>query len=171
MKHNKNIKFYSVIISIMILFILLDQTTKILVKEFLTYGEGLAIIPNFFYLEYIHNEGAAWGMFAGNKFIILGMPLIGIVIFSYLISLGNLKTKKVYTIGLFLMIAGTIGNYLDRIILGYVIDFLSFRFGSYHFPNFNIADSCLVIGVILFATDLLILDGRRKNYNEEHYDL
>lgn len=171
MKVNKNIKFYSMIISLVILFVLLDQTTKILVSEYLTYGEGVAIIPNFFYLEYIHNEGAAWGMFAGNNFIILGMPAIGILVFIYLLSLGNLKTKKVYTIGLALMIAGTIGNYLDRIILGYVIDFLSFRFGSYHFPNFNVADSCLVIGVILFAFDLLILDGKRTQYNEEPYDL
>ena len=78
---------------------------------------------------------------------------------------------KVYSIGLILMLAGTIGNYLDRIILGYVIDFLSFRFGSYHYPTFNIADICLVVGVALFAVDLLILDDKRLKKSKEPYDL
>lgn len=171
MIHNKKIKYYSLIITMIIVLVLLDQGTKILVSEYLTYGEGLSIIPNFFYLEYIHNEGAAWGMFAGNNFIILGMPAIGIAIFAYLLSKGNFINMKVYSIGLILMLAGTIGNYLDRIILGYVIDFLSFRFGSYHYPTFNIADICLVVGVALFAVDLLILDDKRLKKSKEPYDL
>ncbi len=161
MKINNKIKNLIIIFAIIFGFALLDQVTKLIVVRTLNFNDAVSVIPNFFYLEYIHNEGAAWGMFAGNKIVILGMPPLAIVIFSFLLSRTSFNKQKFYVFGLSLMIAGTIGNYIDRLFLGYVVDFLSFRFGSYHYPNFNVADMSLVIGVAMFSIDILFLEDRR----------
>lgn len=166
-KTNLKIKYFLIVFAIVAGIIAIDQITKLLVSTYMGYLSQIEIIPNFFYLEYIHNKGAAWGMFEGNWFVILVMPLIASALFVYLLFLGNLKDKKLYVIGLSLMLAGTIGNYIDRLFLGYVVDFLSFRFGSYHYPNFNVADSSLVIGVILFAVDILFLENKKEERVEE----
>ena len=71
------------------------------------------------------------------------------------------KQKWAYTTGLSLMIGGTLGNFIDRIRLGYVVDFLQFIFGSYTFPTFNVADTALTIGVILFAFDIFFMEQKR----------
>lgn len=166
----KNKIFYlSVCLSVVVIIVFLDQLTKLLIVNNLELLENIKIIPNFFHLEYIKNYGAAWGMFAGNKFIILGVPALAIILFVYLIYFGNFKEKAVSSIGLVLMLAGTIGNYIDRVRLGYVVDFLSFRFGSYHYPNFNVADMALVVGAILLAVEILIIDTIRnkKSLNNE----
>lgn len=166
----KNKIFYlSVCLSVVVIIVFLDQLTKLLIVNNLELLENIKIIPNFFHLEYIKNYGAAWGMFAGNKFIILGVPALAIILFVCLIYFGNFKEKAVSSIGLVLMLAGTIGNYIDRVRLGYVVDFLSFRFGSYHYPNFNVADMALVVGAILLAVEILIIDTIRnkKSLNNE----
>ena len=117
---------------------------------------NVAIIPNFFYLAYSRNTGAAWSILAGNQW------LLAIISFSVGIGLGyyylkNYKTFSVYNhLGISLFVSGTWGNFIDRALFPEgVIDFLSFRFGSYMFPTFNVADSALTIGVIiLFVASL-----------------
>lgn len=162
MEFKKGLKYYLIITLIVAFLVFLDQLSKFLISHYMFLGQGIEIIPKFFFIEYIHNEGAAWGMFQGNLFVILIMPAVGLLLFGYLLHRSNYKTNILYVIGVILMIAGTIGNYIDRIRLGYVVDFLSFRFGSYHFPNFNIADSLLVIGVILFAVDILFISDKKE---------
>lgn len=117
---------------------------------------NLEIIPNFFYLFYSRNTGAAWSILAGNQW------LLAIISFSVGVGLGYFYLKKYQTfsfynhLGISLFLSGTWGNFIDRALFPEgVIDFLSFRFGSYIFPTFNVADSALTIGVIiLFATSL-----------------
>lgn len=164
---NQKVNYFIITISIVLGIIFLDQLTKKLVVDNIGYLENIKIIPKFFYLEYIQNQGAAWGMFAGNDFVILVVPAIASLLFVYLLTKGNFKNKKLYSLGLILILGGTIGNYIDRLFLGYVVDFLSFRFGSYHYPNFNVADSSLVIGVILFAIDILFIEGKKEKRSEK----
>jgi signal peptidase II len=117
---------------------------------------NVEIIPDFFYLTYSRNTGAAWSILEGNQW------LLAIISFSVGIGLGyyylkNYKTFSVYNhLGISLFLSGTWGNFIDRALFSEgVIDFLSFRFGSYMFPTFNVADSALTIGVIiLFVTSL-----------------
>jgi signal peptidase II len=117
---------------------------------------NVAIIPNFFYLFYSRNTGAAWSILAGNQW------LLAIISFGVGIGLGyyylkNYQTFSFYNhLGISLFLSGTWGNFIDRALFSEgVIDFLSFRFGSYIFPTFNVADSALTIGVIiLFAANL-----------------
>lgn len=160
---NKNQVFYILIVAAIVLMIVfLDQLTKLLIVKNISLHDNIKIIPSFFYLEYTRNSGAAFGMFDGNDFIILGIPFIAIVLFLCLLFRSDFKEKKFFTLAISFMLGGTIGNYIDRIRLGYVVDFLSFRFGSYHYPNFNVADSLLVIGAFLLFIDVLIIETLKK---------
>lgn len=167
MKNKKKLIYIIASILVVLFVVAFDQITKLVISKNMELHESIKVIPNFFYIEYVTNDGAAWGMFAGNNFVILVIPFIAIVLFLYLLSKGNFTDKKVYSFSLMIILGGTIGNYIDRIRLSHVVDFLSFRFGSYHYPNFNVADSALVIGVILLAIDLIILDRLRTKKVEE----
>lgn len=161
MKKYKNL----IIIALIVLgSILLDQLTKQLSNLYLPKGndEMITIIPSFFYLIEHHNEGAAWSLFTGNKFVLLVIPFLALGAFFYLVSKGNFINMKFYTIGLSLMIGGTFGNLIDRIFRGFVIDFLKFFIFSYDYPTFNVADMCLVVGTIMFSIDILFLETIRN---------
>jgi signal peptidase II len=108
------------------------------------------VIPDFFYFYYSRNTGAAWSILAGNQWLLAIISLVVGVIFS-LYYFKNYATFSVLNhFGISLFLSGTWGNFIDRALFPEgVIDFLSFRFGSYIFPTFNVADSALTIGVII----------------------
>lgn len=148
------------IIYLIIIFILvlLDQITKIIVMHNMSIAESITIIPNFFKFHYVTNTGAAWSKFQGQMVFFYIITTVALaVFFYYLIKEGNIANKKLYTISLLLIIAGTIGNYIDRILYQKVVDFLDFYIFGYDFPVFNVADSLLTIGVIGFAISVLFL--------------
>lgn len=132
----------------------LDQLTKFMVvKEFLLY-ETIPVVPGFFNLTYITNTGAAFGLFAGEQtmlrqvfFIAVAMAALLVMFFSYrhLHSQGRLF---VHAIGM--IAGGAVGNLIDRLRLGSVVDFLDFYVKTYHWPAFNVADSAITVGVGLF---------------------
>ena len=161
---------------IIIATLLVDITTKLLSNAFLpkqtsTLNEApLPIIKGFFYLVEHHNYGVAWSSFEHNVFIIYIVPLLAIGFFLYFFKSVDFKKKLFYSLSVSFMISGTLGNYIDRLFRGYVVDFLSFHFGSYVYPTFNIADSLLVVGVILFVVDLLFFDPKRKDIQDEALD-
>ena len=143
------------------LVVLLDQFTKyIIVTQVGT--QKIVVIEGFFNIIEAHNYGAGWSMFEGNYVLLISVALLSLVFFGYLFRKAELsKQKWVYTLGLSFMIAGTLGNLIDRIRIGYVVDFLQLIFGSYAFPTFNVADMALTVGVILFALDVLFLEQKR----------
>lgn len=163
-------------IAIIVGTLLLDITTKLLSNAFLPKQTAqineppLAVIKGFFYLVEHHNYGVAWSSFENNFVIIYMVPLLAIGLFGYFFLSVHFKEKLFYSISVSLMISGTLGNYIDRLFRGYVVDFLSFHFGSYVYPTFNIADSLLVVGVILFVVDLLFFEPKRKDTPDEALD-
>ncbi len=164
MKDKKNIIIKYIVVAIIIIIgVAADQVTKRILNSLSSLRDGIVVIKNFFILRIAHNTGVAWSKFEGNFFVLYIIPLIALAIFIFLLIKSDYKKMKLYTIGIALMIAGTIGNYIDRVSLRYVIDFLEFHFGSYQYPTFNLADSMLVIGVIFFSIDVLFLDSRRLN--------
>lgn len=129
-----------------LVWLLLDYGTKIWAA---TTEVNLTIIPNFFYLAYSRNTGAAWSLFSGQ------LPILAIISFVVGIGFGYMYLKKYPTfdryhhVAISLFLSGTWGNFIDRAFYEEgVIDFLSFHFGSYIFPTFNIADTGLTLGVI-----------------------
>lgn len=133
---------------------ILDQLVKYLVINFISYQDTITIIPKFFYLTYVKNTGGAFSILTGNAWLLLLIGLICIGVLIYYISKKE-KISSLEKIYLGLIIGGTLGNIVDRLIYGSVIDYIGLIFGSYYFPVFNIADICIVSGAILLVVDSL----------------
>jgi len=127
------------------------------------YSDSIVVIPGFFSFEVLYNTGAAWGAFSGQYWLLVAISSIaGIVMICYL-GKNYRKLNWVTKIALYFMIPGCLGNLIDRAFYeNGVIDFLKFQFGSYTFPTFNFADSCLVIGAILLVVGVLVDDAKEK---------
>lgn len=134
-----------VILSISVLIVLLDQTTKFLAVEFLRPLEQVPILPNIFHLSYVQNTGIAFGLFqnypAAWSLIITVSVLFLLIGIRFLMN-QPLSHKMAYSF----VLGGAVGNWIDRVRLHYVIDFLDFRI----WPVFNVADSFITVGVIMF---------------------
>ncbi len=139
--------------------IILDQYTKMWVNTHIPKHRFIMVIDNFFAITHIRNPGVAFGLFADGPselktYLFIGFSIIAIV--AILIFFHQTPPEnKMVRIGLILVFSGAIGNLIDRILYHEVIDFLDFFVGSYHWPAFNIADSCITIGVLLMFVDLI----------------
>ena len=148
--------------------VILDQVSKALIEVNLTTYDKITVIPNFFYISLLYNKGAAWGSMSDNTPILMLISITATLIGLYFCLKNDFTNKKVYSFALALIVGGAFGNLYDRLytVVGAqkgVIDFLEFHFGSYVFPSFNIADSALVIGVILLMVDIIFFEEKRKN--------
>lgn len=143
---------------------ILDQVTKQLVRDRFLLGERLPVIPGFFNLTYVRNTGAAWGMLSGlnNWLVVLS---IVILIFLILFRRSFLTDAVIHQLAAGLMLAGIIGNLVDRIRLGYVIDFLEFHPG-FDFPAFNVADASICTGVGLYLLSQYMTGRSRTAVSE-----
>ncbi|HHX38202.1 MAG TPA: signal peptidase II [Clostridiaceae bacterium] len=138
-----------------------DQLTKYWAVAELANQADRAVIDPVVYFSYHVNTGAAWSMFADKSwgiYVLSGISLIASVAFTYVLV--KLKDRRL-RFCVSLVLAGTIGNMIDRIWRGGVIDFISFRFGTYYFPIFNVADTLLVCGLGLAVLFLIFTDSRR----------
>ncbi|MCI6001855.1 MAG: signal peptidase II [Tenericutes bacterium] len=130
--------------------LIIDQIVKILVSNYLILGQTIKIINNFFYLTYVQNKGAAFSILIGYRYILIIIAFI----FLYYLHKCIKKQKsfnKLEIISYGLLFGGIIGNLIDRIIYGYVIDYFDFMIFNYNFPIFNLADSFIVIGCIILV--------------------
>jgi|TARA_Y100000780_G_C13506009_1_gene348023 signal peptidase II len=137
--------------------LLIDQISKILIHAKINLYESIQIIPHLLDFTYIRNEGIAFGInFAGSKVIFIVFPIL---ITFYLFSLLKDKEfdKPFYQISLLLIIGGAIGNIIDRIFRGYVIDFIDFHINNVHWYVFNLADSSVTIGLLFLLYSSIII--------------
>lgn len=135
----------------------IDQVTKFVARKYLMPKGSVTVIKGFFNFTYVENRGGAWGTLSGKYWFFIIITIIALGVLGYLFKDFNLKNNTVYSIGLCLLLAGTLGNFIDRIIFKYVTDFLDFTFFGYDFPVFNVADMCLTCGVILIIIKVLFL--------------
>lgn len=141
-------------ILITFLIIIIDQLTKFLINQNINYLKSIQIIKNFFYFTNAHNNGAAFSILSGYNLLFISITLITI----YLI---NKYIEK--NISFYILLGGIIGNLIDRLIFGYVRDFLDFRIFNYNFPIFNISDICICLGIFLIIIKTIKED---KNDNK-----
>lgn len=137
---------------ITIIIFILDQASKMLVEKYLL--NPVNIIGEFFLLEKVHNTGGAWGILNNSTWLLAMISAVALIILNEYISKEK-EFTKLSVISYGLLLAGILGNFIDRIVYNYVIDFFSFNFGSYSFPVFNIADMAIVIGIILLILDFI----------------
>ena len=147
----------SIIIAIIVF--LFDQLIKTIVNKSLYYGALKSIIPNLFYLTKVYNQGAAWSIMEGSRVFLVVISIICLV--CLFIYEGKFKTDRKVSFAFGLIYGGLIGNLIDRIRLGYVIDYLEFYIIKYEFPVFNLADTALVIGFLILI--ISIIKGSDKN--------
>lgn len=148
----------SIIIAVLILVI--DIITKLAIDSSFNLMETKAIITNFFSITKVYNYGASWSILSGyNLLLILIAIIILIILFIYQKKF-NINKRNTAAFGL--LYGGIIGNLLDRIIYGYVIDFLDFKIFNYNFPVFNFADICIVLGIFLLAIAIF----KKEDLNE-----
>ena len=136
----------------------LDQLTKWLVRENISYGAEYSVIPGFFSLVHASNTGAAFSLFTGNNFFFVGLAIAALAVILFLLVRDSRARKaehrlnQLTKISFGLLASGILGNLTDRILRGAVTDFLHFYVNEYAWPSFNVADSCICI-----AAGLLIV--------------
>ncbi|MEG1351051.1 MAG: signal peptidase II [Bacilli bacterium] len=148
------------IISLVVL--ILDQIIKYYILSSTLIIKAVTIIPDFFSLRFVKNYGAAWGIFQDKTFfltIISGLTLI--LINKYLLN--EKRFNKISIISYGLLIGGILGNFFDRIVHGFVIDYLDFTIFKYDFPVFNLADMAIVIGIILMFVEVVRIEINENN--------
>lgn len=125
-----------------------DRFTKIFFSKLLTLGESLPVIHHVLHMTLVHNTGIAFGLFKNQGIVFIIIPIIAIILLIFNIYYyrnNNEELSRVYIIAFSLILGGAIGNLIDRIYLGYVVDFIDFRI----WPVFNIADSAITIGAVI----------------------
>ena len=138
--------------------VLLDQATKVIIRQNLILGESCPVIAGYFNLTYLRNTGAVWGMFQyQNEWLILLSFLVLLLIAIFYRWL--VDQRGVHRMAMGLMIGGIIGNLIDRVKLGWVTDFLDFHWQASHWPSFNIADSAICVGVVIYLASSLWLSS------------
>jgi signal peptidase II len=147
--------------------LVLDLATKIAIDANLSYADKIPVIPGFFYLTHVRNTGAAFGLFSDAPqvyrmvfFISVSLIAVGIIIAFYRkLSPGD----RLAALALGLILGGAVGNLIDRIFRQEVVDFLHFRlWRGYSWPDFNVADSAIVVGVGLLMLELLASEGEQR---------
>ena len=147
------------------LVVALDQMTKFLVISQMALYESIPVIDGFFHLTRAHNPGGAFSFFAGQselvrKFVFLGMTAVAIVAILYL-YFQTPRRQPFLAAALALIFGGAVGNFIDRVRFGYVVDFLDVFIGRYHWPIFNMADSAITVGLTFYAGCLLLAPKSR----------
>lgn len=148
-------------VGIILFIILLDQITKLYIYNTMELGESIKVIDGIFYITFHLNNGAAWGIFSGSQLFLIAITVVVVgFILHFLYKTPDLE--KFANLGLCLYVAGAIGNLIDRVRMGAVIDFLDviFPYFDYDFPIFNVADMSLVIG---FGLIFISIVREKKN--------
>ncbi len=150
---------YWVLLIFCIGILLLDQWTKSMVVQKLPLYQRVEVIHGFFDLTHVRNTGGAFGIFGGEKgglgsilFVVISLVAIGAIVFLFF----RIKeSEKTLAVAFSFILSGAVGNLIDRLRYGEVVDFLDFHLWGYHWPAFNVADSAICIGIGLMALELL----------------
>ena len=159
---------YRILIIVSLITIVLDQATKLYIARTLPLHSMITVIENFFTITYLRNKGAAFGMLATSPwrlpfFIIVSLVAV-VVIFVVIKKLRD--DQKLAAYALSLIFAGALGNLIDRIRFGEVIDFIYVHWYDHYWPAFNVADSAICVGVFLLALDMIREERRMKRQQQ-----
>lgn len=149
------------IYSMTALFLIFDQIIKLFIKTKMNLLDQIKVIPNFFFIFYIENKGAAFSILEGQRIFLILISFIILFIIDRYITKENIKDKHLI-VYYGMIIAGILGNLIDRLLYDGVIDYLAFKIFGYDFPVFNLADICIVVGVILLIIREFII-WRKSN--------
>ena len=148
---------YSFQLAVAGLIVIADQITKLLIRREFELYDTAAVIPNLFSLTRIHNTGAAFGLLDGVdlpfKTGLLALVSVGALVGLVMFAVSLPEIHRLARVGVALVVGGAAGNLIDRVWLGYVVDFVDVYWGTWHFWAFNVADSAITVGMALIILD------------------
>jgi len=156
-------KRYQLLAGITALVLILDQASKIFIDRTMALHSSITVIQNFFNISYVRNKGAAFGILATSSYRLPFFILVSVVaVVVICFAIRKMRPDQTLAIAsLSLIFSGALGNLIDRIRLGEVIDFLDAHWFEHHWPAFNIADSAICVGVFLLAVDMFLEEKRK----------
>ena len=153
-------------IFVVLIALLIDIFTKLAAVKILMPINSVEIIKNILNFTYVENKGIAFGMFAGRRFLFIIMSLVILVMVLLVIFKTPKEARSIFLkVGGALVVSGAVGNLIDRVFKGYVVDFIELRFID--FPVFNVADIAVCIGAAMLIIHFLFFDGKNVNAAEE----
>ena len=155
---------YKILLAVSALVLVLDQLTKIYVDRTMELHSSITVIEGFFNITYLRNKGAAFGILADSAWRLPFFLLVStIAVAVILVVIKRMRDDQVLNVAsLSLIFSGALGNLIDRVRLGEVIDFLDVHWQGHHWPAFNIADSAICVGVFLLAIEMIQEERREK---------
>ena len=150
-------------LSIALLVVLADQFTKVLIVDNYTLGDGFAV-SSFFNIVRVHNHGAAFSFLASaggwQRWFFTGLGIVATGVMVWMLH--KHPQQKLFGFAIACVLGGAVGNVIDRVLYGYVVDFLDFHHSGIHFPAFNLADSAITLGAACLILDELLRVKRRR---------
>jgi len=158
---------YTLFAVLTIVGLLLDQATKLYIDRSMRLFDSIPVLTDFFHITYVRNRGAAFSFLSEASWRLPFFIAISLVAsIAILVAFHKLRDdQKLAQVSLAMIFSGAIGNLVDRVRLGEVIDFLDVHWYRHHWPAFNVADSLICVGVFLLALDMLLEDKRTKGLN------
>ena len=154
----KKVLFFSVIL------VFIDQLIKILIDNFMNLYDRLILIPNFLDITYLRNDGAAFSILSGNRYLFIIVSIITLIFFIRFMFKDN-NITKLDTISYSLILSGIVGNLIDRIFRKEVIDYIHFTIFDKSMAVFNFADMCIVFGIMILFYIMFFKGDLNENYN------
>lgn len=155
---------YKILLAVSALVLVLDQITKVYIDKTMALHSSITVIEGFFNITYLRNKGAAFGILANSAWrlpFFLLVSTVAVVVILFVVR--KLRDDQVLnTVSLALIFSGALGNLIDRVRLGEVIDFLDVHWQGHHWPAFNVADSAICVGVFLLAIEMFLEERREK---------
>ncbi len=143
-------------------FFMIDLFTKQIITHSLKLGASIKIINNFFYITYVENKGAAWSILEDHRILLLIITVVVLFLINKYMNKEELNKFENLSYGM--IIGGIVGNLFDRVFYSHVIDFLDFKIFGYNYPVFNLADTFIVVGIIL----MVIISIRKEAYERNN---
>jgi signal peptidase II len=155
---------YIILLVVSALVLVLDQLTKLYIDRGMALHSSITVVQGFFNITYLRNKGAAFGILANSSYRLPFFILVSAVAVCVIVVVINRlrEDQKLAAVSLSLIFSGALGNLIDRVRLGEVIDFLDAHWYEHHWPAFNIADSAICVGVVLLAIDMYLEERRGK---------
>lgn len=160
---------YLILLAVSAFSLLVDQLTKAFIDRSMDLHHSIPVIDGLFNITYVRNKGAAFGFLANTSYRIPFFIFVSVIaVVVILVAFHKLRDdQRLAMVSLAMILSGAIGNLIDRVRLGEVIDFLDVYWKGYHWPAFNVADSAICVGVALLAIDMFREEKRMKNLNKQ----
>ncbi|ACH40641.1 lipoprotein signal peptidase [Citrifermentans bemidjiense Bem] len=160
---------YIILLAVSVLVLVLDQVTKVYIDKTMRLHDSITVIEGFFNITYLRNKGAAFGILANSSWRLPFFLLVSAVaVVVILVVVSRLRDdQKVSALSLSLIFSGALGNLIDRVRLGEVIDFLYVHWYEHYWPAFNVADSAICVGVFLLAIEMVLEERREKAQKQQ----